>query len=69
MTQSATAFKNAANRLLDLHDGRILEPGRERKLTAAEQELPHNRRLIDAGFLIEAQHPNKKTTTTSKEAD
>jgi ABC-type oligopeptide transport system ATPase subunit len=73
MTISGTAFKNVANRLLDLHDGRILEPGKERKLTAAEQQLPHNRQLIEEGQLVEAQHAHKptaeKATKTKKESD
>ena len=65
---TATAYKNVADRLLDLHDGRILEPGHERKLTPAEAAHPHNRQLIDAGALVEAEHAHK-TTTKTKEAD
>lgn len=69
MTQPAAAYKNVANRLLDLADGRTLERGAERKLTLAEQQDPHNRQLIDAGLLVEAQHAPRKTTDKTREAD
>ncbi len=70
---TTTAYKNVGRAPADLHDGRILQPGGERKLSAAEAALPHNARLIDAGVLVVAQHAHKAaakaSATTKKESD
>lgn len=68
MTQKKTPYKNVSGLPADLHDGRQLDPGKERSLTAEEAALPHNQQLITDGVLIEAEHAHHKTST-KKESD
>ena len=71
MTATVTTYKNVGRSAVDLHDGRILQPGGERKLSTADATHEHNARLIDAGVLVVAQHAQKteKTSIHKKESD
>jgi len=63
MTQTTTSYKNVGRSNVDLHDGRILEPGQTRELTSDEAALPHNQRLVALGTLVPAQTAAKVNAT------
>ena len=55
--------KFVGTHLDDLHDGRILEPGKTVRLDQRAVEHPHNQRLIAEGKLIELPKRSGGRTT------
>lgn len=59
-------YKNVG-RLVDLADGRIASPGQIVSLSKDQANDPHNKRLIEVGWLVEAAVSREAPSSTKTE--